>query len=608
MTIGFPTATAFAAGATLFTLTMVTLSAGPQQAGRDERPDQVASVDFVVVSRDGQPVTDLKAEEITLRVGNRTRTIRSLQYVRVPGRMSGPGAAAAAAAPEPPAVAPAFFTNIAATSDLPRSIVIVVDDESIPIGQEQKLRTALTNFVRDLPPTDQVALVTVPHGGIKVGLTADRARLNTAIGEISPISSIEPASCRTRTTLSTLETTLAQLARTSQQPVTVAFLSQALVGQSTMEASQQADASAGRGGVSAQAGGCYLQTDDFVRIGEAVAAARAQLYIIHPDYSQNPVQEGVENLRGQTGAPLFHLTSSTEPGLYRMARETSGYYVATFDTAPEERTGKTQPASIRTTRKDVDVRARPYVAVGRATAAAVPAAAIPMTAFEMVRSGRQFRDLPLRATASSFRNPDGTINVIGWFEPIDPSVKIMTASAALIDENGKGIAMWQGEADKMTSWPTAVGLTVVPGNYRMRIGAIDSNGRMGLVDGTLIAEIRQAGSLQISGLALGLSPGGTFMPRLQFSKEREAVAYLELYGAGEGAQVGAIFELARTTNGPAMLTVRGTFAPTNLDGKFGITGTIPLANLAPGDYVVRALVGEPGKPAARVVRTLNKVG
>jgi hypothetical protein len=84
------------------------------------------------------------------------------------------------------------------------------------------------------------------------------------------------------------------------------------------------------------------------------------------------------------------------------------------------------------------------------------------------------------------------------------------------------------------------------------------------------------------------------------------VAYLELYGAGEGARVGALFEVARTTNGPALSTVKGTFTPTTNDGKFGITAIIPLAPLAPGDYVVRAIVGGSGQAAARAIRTLHK--
>ena len=224
----------------------------------------------------------------------------------------------------------------------------------------------------------------------------------------------------------------------------------------------------------------------------------------------------------------------------------------------------------------------------------------------MVRSGRQYTDLPLRATAAPFRNADGTVNVIGVFEPVDGSTKIMTAAAALFDENGTARAYWQGEADKLTSWPTALGLTVPAGKYRMRIGAIDANGRLGLIDDQIVAEIPKAGPLQISGLMLGVPKGAGFTPRLSFSNEATATAYLELYGAGEGARVGAQFEIAKTTNGPAFQTFRGVFAATSEDGRFMVSAAIPLGALAPGDYVVRAIVQAAGQPAARVIRTLHK--
>ena len=597
------------------TLALGVMAAG-QQAGSDTRAGAVGSVDFVVVTRDGQPITDLKPEEVTLRVGNKNRVVSSLQYVKVAEAMVGaatpgaaPGAAVAAAKPDLPL---AFFTNIATTGDTPRSFVVVVDDESMPIGQEPRLRTSLTNFVRDLPATDSVALITVPHGGLKVNLTTDRERLYKAIGELTAIKPFDEPSCRTRTTLATLETTLGQLARPSDQPVIVAFLSANLVGASTVEAS--ARPTIGGGGVSAQGGSCYMNNDDFVRVGAALAVARAQFYVIHPDYSTSPVQDGIEHLRGQTGAPLFHLVSNTEPGLYRMARETVGYYVATFDTDPEERTGKALPAQIRTTRKEAEMRGRPYAVVGRTGAAVqTPAAVTPAatSTYDMVRSGKMFRELPLRATATSFRRADGIVNVGVLFEPVEPSVTIVSATAALIDESGKGIDYWNGEGDQLKASPTAVGLTVPPGNYRLRIAAIDSKGRTGVVDDRLVAEIGKVGPLQLSGLVLGVSAAGGgsgFTPRLQFSNEATAVAYVELYGVGEGAEVGAVFEIARTANGPALERFRGEFAATNEDGKFGVTAKIPIAALAAGDYVVRAMVGAAGQPSIRVIRTLKKVG
>jgi hypothetical protein len=594
--------------ATLTALAVFAIALGVRAQQGQDRPIQVGSVDFTVVNATGEPVPGLKPEEVTLRIDGKIRVIKTLTFVTVSSGMSG---AAVAAAPTTEPIAPAFETNIASVAASARSVVIIVDDESMPIGQEQKIRSMLSDFVTKLPPTDQVALVTVPHGGIKVGLTTDRARMRAGIATISPIQPIADAPCRTRDTLSSLQQTIELMARSSDQPVVVAFLSSSLTGVSTAEAAQ-APTAAGRGGVSSQGGACYLTSDDFKRVGTATAASRAQLFIIHPDYSLAAAQEGIENLRGQTGAPLFHLSAGTEPGLFRMARETSAYYTATFDTEPDERVGVSHVAAIKTTRKDVELRGRPYIVVGRATpspsATRTSTAPVVTTAFDLVRSGRAYSDLPLRSTSSSMRTPDGKVNVIGLFEPVDPSTKIMTAAAALINEDGRGVDFWMGEADKLATWPAVVGLSAPPGKYRLRIGAIDANGRTGLVDTTIVAEVAKSGPLQIGGLILGISRGGTFSPRLQFSTEASAVAYLQVYGPKEVTQVGVLFELSLTTNGPAMLQVRGVLAPTAEEGKFDVTGTIPVGALAPGDYVVRAIIAAAGQPEARVLRTLHKGG
>jgi hypothetical protein len=579
--------------------------------GQESRATQTVAFDFVVVKKDGQPVTDIRPEEVTLRIDNRNRLIKSLQYVPLSAGMGGVASATAAGAA---AITPPFATNLMPTASAPRSIVIIVDDESMPIGQEITLRAALNRFVRSLPPADPVALVTVPHGGIKVGLTTDRDRLARGISAISPIVSIVSAACQTKDTLSTLETTLGLLTRNSDQPVAVAFLSAALTGQSQQERIQRP--TVGGGGVSDQAGGCHIVADNFVRVGQAVAAAKAQLYVIHPDYTPAPALEGIESLRSETGAPLFHLTSSGEPGLTRMARETAGYYLGTFETQPDELTGKPHPSSVKVSRPDVDVRDKRYIIVGRTAAAASPTASTSTptitTAFDMVRSGRAFRDLPLRATAAPSRNAKdpAAVDMVGWFEPIDPSVKVMTAAAALIDENGTAQAYWESTPNQaLTTWPVAIGLTARPGTYRLRVAAIDANGRTGLIDDTVVAEIRPAGPLHLSGLVLGLSRAGGFAPRLQFSSEAAAIAYFELYGTvTDDLKVSAVFEVSRTTDGPAMMSVSATAAATHEDGKLGLTGAIPVGALAPGDYVVRAVVTVAGQGSGRILRTLRKIG
>jgi hypothetical protein len=86
------------------------------------------------------------------------------------------------------------------------------------------------------------------------------------------------------------------------------------------------------------------------------------------------------------------------------------------------------------------------------------------------------------------------------------------------------------------------------------------------------------------------------------------MAYLELYGGSEGTQVGVVFEVSRTTDGPPLLQLKGDLAATSEEGKFTCTVTIPVGALKPGDYVIRAIVGVIGQPQGRVLRTLHKEG
>ena len=39
-----------------------------------------------------------------------------------------------------------------------------------------------------------------------------------------------------------------------------------------------------------------------------------------------------------------------------------------------------------------------------------------------------------------------------------------------------------------------------------------------------------------------------------------------------------------------------------------LTGELPIASLAPGDYVVRAFVGIDGQPEGKVIKTFRKEG
>ena len=105
---------------------------------------------------------------------------------------------------------------------------------------------------------------------------------------------------------------------------------------------------------------------------------------------------------------------------------------------------------------------------------------------------------------------------------------------------------------------------------------------------------------------LAVSQNGALRPALEFSSEPAAIASLEVYGEREGKPIVATLEVAESVNGPAIMTLPLHVGATRESDAFSLTASIPIAGLAPGDYVLRATVNLQGRPQGRVVRTLRK--
>ena len=564
-----------------------------------------ASVDFLALASDGRPVRDLKPEEVVLRVDGRTRTIESLQLVQLTDRRT----AVSGEIPPPPP----FSAN--GLADAGRSIVVVFDDESIRPGEERRSRESLGLFLAELPERDRVALVTVPHGGVKVDFTTDRAKVRQALAEIvgqgpsTPPTGAETA-CQTRLVLEALSGTLESLGG-GEGPTTVIFLSAGLVGPRS-EAMR-------RGSV---VGMCELTPDHFNKVAEAAARARAQFYVIVPEHvmvqpgpsapstaqfggSENPFT-GLEHLTGLLGGSVLHLAvGAGESPLTRAARETSVYYVATFQPDAADRTGDNHRLEVRATRSDVQIRARSQLAVAKADAHAVQPTV--KTPGEIVRDFRSYRDLPLRAAAFSSTGPDPRkLTVVADFESVDASAVLTSAAAGLFDTAGHLISQWTATPADLQNAPVLAAFSAAPGTYRLRIAAADAKGRRGAVDADVVVELTSAGSLQLSSMILGVMRAARFTPRLSFGAEPVAIAYLEIYGGTPNLPVAAAFEVSASLNGPPIVAVPGSITATTEAGKYTVMGALPVGALPPGDYVIRGIVATQGESPARLTRTLRK--
>jgi len=562
------------------------LAAGPStvrsavpQAGGD------VTVDFMAVSADGRPVADLKAADVALKVGGKNRTIKSLQLMRFEAAGSG-GASSS--------LPPPFATNEGSGAPS-RSIIIVIEDESLRPGAEREVRAEVSKFLDGLGPGDRVALATAPRDVARVGFGAGLARVREALGQITgrmPASmSDSDRLCRTRDTLLSLRNQLSALAG-GETPITLIVFSSAM-------------------SVPATSGACEVTTQHYQALGPAAAAARANVYVVQQDATVSQRNDGLENLAGVTGAgAVLRMSGPTSP-LTRVASETAAYYVATLDADSGDRPGQSQRLELKVNRDGVTTRSRSELLITRAGAPAAGAKGGTTPPRDMLRDARPFRDLPLRVAAFVSRAPGDnkiapTLGVMVMAEPVDPSVKITAATAGLVDASGKIPVQSSADEKQLGGRPMVLLFAATQGTYRLRFAAVDGAGRSGAVDQEIVAELTPDGPLKLGALVLTAFRNNAAVPALTYRDEEKIVGVMEMYGQVTG-QVSARMELASSLDGPALSTTQPGGRQTSEADKFILTGEIPIASLAPGDYVVRAFVKLEGQPEGKVIRTFRKL-
>jgi len=590
---------------------LVLLAAAALSAGQPARNPPVRGavdlvrLDFVALSQDGQLVTDLKAEDVTLKVDGRPREIRSFQFVRFGG--SEPAARAALPAKRLP---PPFGTN--ALDEVGRTVLIIFETDSIRANVVQQATSAAADFVNRLSPRDWVGLVTMPYGGILVEPTRNhelvRKWLPTISGQASQQASDSDKGCRTRNTLNALADHLSGLAHI-EGPKTIIFVSSGML-------MPRRDAP-----MSGPPGPCEIRSVHYDEVGTAAALARANMYVVKPDdfvidsaknafadpsasrfRSSDDELAGIESLAGVTEGVLLRMTPADHSAFTRIARESAGYYLVGFEPKDSERNGSYRRIEFNVARPGIRVKAHRNVLVSKADAKR-PA----LTPQAMLRDGKGYRDLPVRTVALASPNPGDTkLKIVAIVELLERSVALDSAAFGLIDQRGRLVAQWTANARELTSFPLMSAGLASPGRYRLRVAAIDTTGRRGAADYEFSAEPVTAGGMTMSALVLGVSFERSFVAKLQFVNEPTAAGYFEIFGAPESGTLSVAMELATTEDGPALIRVPGTVVATTDADRRRATGVVPVGRLEPGDYVMRAVVSLDGRPIGRLIRILRK--
>ncbi len=565
----------------------------PRSIGTGSAPTIV--VDFAAVDAKGQPITDLTPADLQVRVDGKQRVVKDLQFVK---REAGGGAAS------DPLPAP-FASNVSSRSG-GRAVFIVIDNETITTGREQRVRDGLLLYINALGPRDSAAIFTVPHGGLAVDLTTDHAKLREATAKFAgarpAAETANDAACRSRLTVQTLQAILSQRAN-AETPTDVIFVSSSLIGARNNVTS--GNTSLGRGRV----GDCELPQDEYTRLASIAASARARIYVVQPEQlgsagtsAADSTVAGLESLVSLTGGYLWHMAGSDEPGFQRIAVETSSYYNVTIELDPGDMAAVSRQLSVKSSRADITLRVRPAIALAKI--AALPAKNAPSPK-DMLRTATVYRDVPLRVHGFSSR-AGAKVRVMALAEPAVPGTKISAAAVGLYDAAGKLVGQWTATAAELTAPMLMATFDQPAGTYRARVAVTDAAGRAGAADVTVEANLTPAASgLSLSSVLIGTTDNG-FTPKLQFTNEPTAAAYFELYGGKPGMPVSVNVEIASSLNGPALATLQPKISGSQEPDKYLVMTPITLGSLPPGDYVVRVIVGLDGFPATRILRTLRK--
>jgi hypothetical protein len=565
-------------------LLAVPWTARAQPAARGPSP---AHFSFRAIADDGSIVTDLKPGDLSLKVNGKPRTVQALTVYQ------SDAAAIAASVPLPPP----YSTNVSGQGS--RIIHVLVDDDSISPGRESQIKDAIRILSSELTPTDRLGILNT-QGTLNITPTTDLTKVRLAASGIAgkggASETDQDSRCRTKRVLAGVGTILSL---SGAAPTTIVVFSSGLATPLVKKVTPGARGDAGTSDL------CPVEPDDFTHLAAMASTANVDLYLFQVVdglvAGGSVLDAGYESLAGVTAAQYTKMPADPQTAVSRLLRETSAYYIATFDPEPGERNGQAGRLELKTTRDKIKLRARPGVMLAKEAAAKTN---VPR---DMLRVGAEYRELPLRATSYASRLPTGTdVRVVALFEPLD-GAPIAAASVGLFDAKGTLKAQWTAQQDDLARHPARADLQVAAGTYRVRVAVVDANGRAGTTDDEVKADMGRADPLALSTLVVGTQlPGGGFAPRLEFTSETVAIGLLEIYGVPKTGTVTVSLDVASTPDGQALANAETTVRRGSADDARTALGGFAIDRLPPGDYLMRAIVSLDGKPVGKAVRTLRK--
>jgi hypothetical protein len=190
---------------------------------------------------------------------------------------------------------------------------------------------------------------------------------------------------------------------------------------------------------------------------------------------------------------------------------------------------------------------------------------------------------------------------------VDKDDRVVATSAAA--------ATLPGSADGSSPRLLITSLLVAPGDYTLRLAAVDRANRAGSVHHVFSARLipldEEVAASDLVLAAAPATPGDALRPSPSATIDREdGVALIEIAGREPSLLDHATIAVEIAAADGAVPLVRAeTRAQARDGGKArAFSASLKLGLLPPGDYVAHAVVSRPGRPEARVTRAFRYVG
>jgi VWFA-related protein len=632
----------------LTTAIVLALGTARSFAAADQEPPvfpaavDIVAVDVNVVDAQGRPVRRLTTDDFSLTVDGKPRALASVEYVDLDGTSE---------PTEAKPRSPYFSTNAGAPRG--RLVLIVVDQANIRVGGGRAVMNAADQLLDRLTPADRTGLIAIPPPGPSVELTAEHALVREALKKVTG---------RARFTGPTLGLTEA-LAYVDHDSIRWSQVTDRECGQIADEKQREAcirqlEGEAQEVGIRYRAesqasfkslGAVFeaLKTiegpktvlliteglSDFEGMGaitemaSRAAAARVSLYVLRLDggggfadaersrpnqsafEDEDVRRRGIDALASVARGAVFNVVGSAEAVFDRISRELTGYYLLGFEAHAGDRDGRDHAIRVQVNRRNLTVRSRSRLTIPAAGSGPKDEEAVVAT----MRAPFLATDLTVRVASWAMGDPaSGKVRMIVAAE-VEKARGGVTVGFVLADGKGKAVG---SNAQRLPASADAgpqafLGTALVePGEYTLKLAAIDGTGRRGSVEHVAKAALVSAGGLELGDLLVGRppAPGAVLRPSVDLKADAAGLtARVEMYGkdAERLGKAAVVLEVAEAETGPALLRLSVPSAEAPEGGRRVAQATLPLGLLPPGDYMVRAAVSVGEKPVAGLRRPFH---